>query len=282
MPWLENKGLLSLEGLDPAITPIATIKGESLWNYYQRLCDIDDSIGYLWVCQVFEGLSLAMLRENIREVFDEVRPIPTTRIIQGENVEVAVHPPKVFRAQIELIQTLTTAGVEVWVVSAALEELVRMVAADPAYGLNVPAERVIGVNLLMKNSDDSLRVSAHDRQVLRGYQSYFSPERLEATLTHHLFAPATWYQGKVSAIRKWIAHSKAPLLVAGDSQNDLPMLFEVEGTGKGIRLWVDRKTKYRDAAIAQAKRRGQLMDEAHGWLLMTPQALHGVAPRSSP
>ena len=277
MPWLENKGLLSLEGLSSAIKPIPCLPQESLWNYYQRLCAIDDSIGYLWICQVFDGLRLDLLRDNIHELVNSQHQIPTTELIDGLKKDVLVYPPKVFSAQIDLIRMLTAANVEVWVVSAALEELVRMVAADPRFGLNVPAERVVGVNLLLQNSDETLRISARDRDTLVGHQAYFEPSRLEARITHHLFAPATWYHGKVSAIRKWIHPSQAPLLVAGDSQNDLPMLFEVDGKGKGIRLWVNRKERYLTAAKAEASRREESMDDQHGWLLMTPAELHGAA-----
>ena len=275
MPWLENQGILSLANLDPAIKPIPPLPEESLWNYYHRLCEIDDSVGYLWVCQVFEGLSLDVIRENIHALLQHAQPIPTNELVDGVKTETFVQPPRVFQAQIELIDALKQAGVEVWVVSAALEELVRMVAADPLFGLNIPAERVIGVNLLLRDQDGSLRISAHDRARLVGHEAYFAPSRLQATLTHHLFAPATWYQGKVSAIRKWIHPVKAPILVAGDSQNDLPMLFEVDGAKRGVRLWVDRKETYRQAAYTEANRRGEQFNEAFGWLLMSPTQLHG-------
>ena len=50
----------------------------------------------------------------------------------------------------ELIAYLRANNVDVWIVSASLEEVVRMVASDPEYGLSIPPERVIGVNLMLK------------------------------------------------------------------------------------------------------------------------------------
>ena len=43
-------------------------------------------------------------------------------------------------------------GIEVYVVSAASEELVRMVASDPKYGYNVKPQNVIGVSLLLRTA----------------------------------------------------------------------------------------------------------------------------------
>ena len=42
-------------------------------------------------------------------------------------------------------------GIEVYVMTAASEELVRMVAADPKYGYNVKPQNVIGVSTLLNS-----------------------------------------------------------------------------------------------------------------------------------
>ena len=39
-------------------------------------------------------------------------------------------------------------NIEPWIVSASAEEIVRMVASDPKYGLHIKPENVIGVMLL--------------------------------------------------------------------------------------------------------------------------------------
>jgi phosphoserine phosphatase len=62
-----------------------------------------------------------------------------------------VIPPQIFRAQIELYNALMKNGIAVYIVSAAHEELVRMVASDPRYDYNVPPENRIGVTTLLKD-----------------------------------------------------------------------------------------------------------------------------------
>jgi phosphoserine phosphatase len=275
MPYLEQKEILSLSKLDPAIQPIPILKQESLWNYYLRLCEIDDSVCYLWIAQVFSGLELSVLQENIHEMLGSEEPIKTTYFKNGALQEVEVGRPKVFAAQAQLIQALHKAGVKVWVVSAALEELVRMVASNPKFGLNVVPEQVIGVNLLLNNPDGSVRLSSHDRQQLAGLDAFLNPERLKAKLSYHLVAPATWYEGKVAGIRKWIEPIQAPILVAGDSKNDLPMLFEADTVNGGLRIWVNRKASYYEKASSDAKLRGEEFTSDYGWLIMKPSALHG-------
>ena len=94
LPYLEMKGVLTRDRLDPSLKliPFKDQAGhkESLFSYYYRLCEIDDMVCYPWV--------------------------------------------------------------EVYAISAAHEELVRMVAADPRYGYNAKPENVIGVTTLLKNA----------------------------------------------------------------------------------------------------------------------------------
>jgi phosphoserine phosphatase len=274
MPFLEQKGLLSLESLDKAIRPLPILQGESLWNYYLRLCEVDDGVCYLWIAQVFSGIKLATLRENIHELLSSEEPITTTYLENGEVRTVEIRRPKVFAAQAQLIRAMRKAGIDVWVVSAALEELVRMVASDPRYGLNVVPEHVIGVNLLMNTPEGELRLSSHDRASLKGNAAYFDAARMECTLTPHLLAPATWYQGKVAGIRTWIEPTKDPIFVAGDAVSDLAMLFETDVESGGMRVWVRRKDSYFQRASATAEERGERLDAEHGWLVVVPTDLH--------
>ncbi|MEG6559007.1 haloacid dehalogenase-like hydrolase, partial [Pseudomonas aeruginosa] len=62
-----------------------------------------------------------------------------------------VEPPRVFSGQRELYNTLMENGIEVYVISAAHEVLVRIVAADPRYVYNAKPENVIGVTTLLMN-----------------------------------------------------------------------------------------------------------------------------------
>lgn len=280
MPFLEQQGLLSLGTLDPAIKPIPTLENESLWNYYLRLCELDDSVCYLWIAQVFSDIELGVLRTQIGELFASTEPIQTSIFKNGGTAQVLVERPRVFAAQAQLIAAMKEAGIEVWIVSAALEELVRMVASDPKYGLNVLPEQVVGVNLLIKQADGSTRISAHDRKTLRGLGDYFDEKRLRGKLTPHLFAPATWYEGKVAGIRTWIHPTRSPIFVAGDALSDASMLFLVDHEAGGRRVWVRRKESYYQRLKDQAALRDQEVTPEFGWLVMRPAALHAPKERS--
>ena len=61
-------------------------------------------------------------------------------------------------------------------------------------------------------------------------------------MTYHLYAPATWYAGKVAAIKEWIHPSQRPILVAGDSPNDFYMQFYANVEEGGVRLRIRKRT----------------------------------------
>ncbi|EQC2132361.1 phosphorylcholine phosphatase, partial [Pseudomonas aeruginosa] len=62
LPYLEMKGVLTRDRLDPSLKliPFKDQAGhkESLFSYYYRLCEIDDMVCYPWVAQVFSGFTL--------------------------------------------------------------------------------------------------------------------------------------------------------------------------------------------------------------------------------
>ena len=55
-------------------------------------------------------------------------------------------------------------NIEPWIVSASAEEIVRMVASDPKYGLHIKPENVIGVNLLLSYEDGRVVSSAEEKK----------------------------------------------------------------------------------------------------------------------
>ena len=82
------------------------------------------------------------------------KPVPTT-YYEGDVVKnLDVNPPKIFTGQKELYNKLMENGIEVYVMTAASEELVRMVAADPKYGYNVKPQNVIGVTTAAQGPQD--------------------------------------------------------------------------------------------------------------------------------
>lgn len=93
-----------------------------------------------------------------------------------------------------LIKELGAAGVEVWIVTASPQAVVRGVST----GLGVPPERVLGVRT----------------------------EETGGRLTRTLVPPVTYRQGKVEVIQRHIG--RRPALVLGDAWTDIEMLRYAE------------------------------------------------------
>ncbi|MBL3950418.1 haloacid dehalogenase-like hydrolase, partial [Bacteroides thetaiotaomicron] len=62
-----------------------------------------------------------------------------------------VNPPRFFRGMQELYNAPRENGIDVYVMTAAHEELARLVLSDPKYGYNVKPQNVIGVTTLLRN-----------------------------------------------------------------------------------------------------------------------------------
>ncbi|KAF5024389.1 hypothetical protein F66182_3475 [Fusarium sp. NRRL 66182] len=286
LPYLENKGILTRETMDPTLKliPFKDTKrhNETLYSYYLRLCEIDDAVCYPWVAQIFSGFPLRELKGHVDDLLSLNETIPATYFEDGERTPIDISPPKIFQGQVELYNRLMANGIKVYVVSAASEELVRMVASDPKYGYNVPPQNVIGVSLLLKNERGGLstaRKQIDDEEYSRKTQQ----QNLNSELTPFLWAPATWKAGKWAAILTYIDPWRRPILAAGDTpDSDGPMIFYgVDVERGGIHLWVDRRDSYReeieemikDNARAQ-KKEGLPVTANKNWIFVKPADLH--------
>ncbi len=287
MAFLEAEGRIRLKDLLGDRPLIPAIEGESVTSYHRRLCARGKPICTLWLAQVFSGLSLAEARAAIGRMMAAGEPIQTFVLKGGEREPVTIHPPRFYPAQVQLVAALRAAGIEVFVVSASLEELVRVLVADPAHGLGLPPENVIGVNLLLRAPDGRLFAGAFERDAgRRGRKWFFSPERLQARLTATLISPGTWFIGKQAAIQRYIDPVARPILVAGDATTDEHMLLYADAARGGLRLFVRRKEDYwrRIQAAAEARARPTRFgpgdpSATRGWLTVTPSELMGGAKR---
>lgn len=280
LPFLEAKGVLTREKLDPSLKVVPfkdnASSTESLYSYYLRLCEIDDAICYPFAAQVFSGVPLRKLKVYVDELMALNDTIPVQYYEEGVLTNSTVSPPKVFRGQVELYNRLMANGIDVYVVSAASEELVRMVASDPKYGYNVKPENVIGVTLLMKDLKSGNVTSAR-KQIKEG--DYKQSNNLDLVMTPFLWTPAVWKEGKWAAILAYIDPWKRPILAGGDTpDSDGPMQFQGVDVGRGgIHLWVNRKDKYmkqidkmrKDFAAAQ-KREGLPVWADKNWVVVKP------------
>ncbi|MDU9415728.1 haloacid dehalogenase-like hydrolase [Pseudomonas sp. zfem005] len=283
LPFLEAKGVLTREKLDPSLKliPFKDVKGhkESLNSYYYRLCELDDLVCYPWVAQVFSGFTLRELKGYVDELLASGKPVPATYYEGDEVKTIEINPPKLFTGQQELMNKLRENGIEVYIMTAALEELVRMVAADPKYGYNVKPENVIGVTTLLKDRKTGALTTAR-KQIEEG--KYDEKANLDLEITPYLWTPATWMAGKQAAILTYIDEWKKPILVGGDTpDSDGYMLFHGTDVEKGgLRVWVNRKAKYMDQITAMQKKNAEAQAKLglsvtadRNWVVVTPEEI---------
>jgi phosphoserine phosphatase len=102
-----------------------------------------------------------------------------------------------------LMHAFQVAGIDVYVVSASMEDVVRVFATNPKYGYGLALDHVLGIRLAKDGSDRYLPA------LKAGW-------------------PVTVFHGKVDAIQAEIARvgGRGPVFVAGDSDGDYNMLTE--------------------------------------------------------
>ena len=256
LAWLDYCQEINISDFPDSLLPIPPLPQETAISYYERLHDWDISTCYLWCVQALHNFSLADIRQKIKELLNFNKPIPVTMYQKGQFVSSTVPVPKIYPAQVQLIHALQEQEIDVWVVSASQEEVVRMVISDPVYGINLPPENVIGVNMILRDPEGNPFLSAHERMSNKtGFAYYFSKKRQAARFSSYLHAPATWYSGKVSAIKEWIHPEQKPFLVAGDSPNDFHMQFYANVKQGGLRLRVTQNPAHTSTLKNEIDRR---------------------------
>ncbi len=265
--WLENKEKIKLHDLPEERLCGPTHPGESAYEYYMRMCSTGEEEAYKWIAQIFAGFTLKELKDELHEMLEE-KELHS----KGRKAHV-LDTPVIYPAQAQLIRYLQNSGVKVWVVSASPEELVRFMLCHPEKGVDIPPERIIGVNLKMKGHSGRTFDSAESREKGHAYRDYFDPERLSATQTDQVLEPYTWFRGKVSAIKKWIDPKARPVLVAGDSPNDFPMQFY----SRGLRIRIARNPAH-GMALEELREGGSILipkgdDPRRDWIEIKAEAL---------
>ncbi|KAH7030593.1 phosphorylcholine phosphatase [Microdochium trichocladiopsis] len=281
LPYLESRGVLTRDNIDPSLRLIAFEDTpeytESLYSYYQRLCEVDITICYPWAAQVWSGLTLRELKGYVDELMALNTTIPVRYWSAGELVDDDVSPPRIFQGQVELYNALMDNGIAVYVISASSEDLVRAVASDPRYGYNVPPENVIGVSTYLRNATDGTLTTTR-RQLADGV--YDAERNLDLVIGPYLNTPAVWFAGKWAAILTYIDEWKRPVLAAGDTPgSDTYMIFHGVDVAKGgVHLWINRKDTYYEklqgmiADAAQAQRENGLeVTVDKNWVVVKPE-----------
>ena len=190
-------------------------------------------IAYPWVLYLFNGMTKEEVQKLAKEANDYgigdklgKYTIESSDKLLGVAGKIVYEYKSGLRTQPEianLFHEFQKNGIEVYIVSASLEDIVKVFASDKSYGYNLKPENVYGMRLEM-NKDKYLS------QYKKGY-------------------PQTLTKGKVETINKFLKPKhggKDPILVAGDSGGDENMLTEYKGTK--VLLLMKRKGKLDDVA----------------------------------
>jgi len=208
--------------VDPSLHLIPFHPDDTLTSYGFKLCNIDHKIGYSWFAKIFSGFTLTQLKEWVDELFAlNGRVIQCKYWKNYQLVNYLPESPRIYPAQRELINTLQANGIEVYIITAALEELTRMIVSDPKYGLNVKPENVIGISCLLKNRKTQ-EVTTARKQIAEGHfwdekfskEDHYAMEVIPCTLS-----PDPLYIGKLAVLKEYIHPIKQPILVAGWSRS---------------------------------------------------------------
>ena len=216
-------------------------KTEELKDFRGKLAFLYEAIGgtfshdiaYPWVLYLFNGMTKEEVQKLAKEANDYgigdklgKYTIESSDKLLGEAGKIVYEYKSGLRTQPEianLFHEFQKNGIEVYIVSASLEDIVKVFASDKSYGYNLKPENVYGMRLEM-NKDKYLS------QYKKGY-------------------PQTQTKGKVETINKFLKPKhggKDPILVAGDSGGDENMLTEYKGTK--VLLLMKRKGKLDDVA----------------------------------
>ena len=185
-------------------------------------------VAYPWVLYLFDNMSVAEVQKLAKEANDfgignklGKYVIESSDKLTGEAGKVSYQYKSGLRVQSEtanLFHEFEKNGIKVYIVSASLEDIVKVFANDKSYGYNLSADSVYGMRLEMNGNK-------YKAEYKHGY-------------------PQTQTKGKVEIINKFLKPKhggKDPILVAGDSEGDFNMLSEYKGTK--ILLLMKRKGK---------------------------------------
>jgi phosphoserine phosphatase len=104
-----------------------------------------------------------------------------------------------------LMASLRSAGIDVYIVTASLKQVVGVFAGPGGFGYNVPPDHVVGMEL----------EAGKDGKLLAAYKAGWVP---------------TYRAGKVEAIKRKLGPRGDPIFAAGDSDGDYEMLSAFAGT----------------------------------------------------
>jgi hypothetical protein len=169
-------------------------------------------VSYSWILFFFKNMTPNEVRALTHKSVDYWMKTPLKKVSyespsmgQGGKVKVTFTTGFAISKEMkDLYRCLRANGIDVFICSASLKEIIEAIATDPKYGLGLDRNHVIGMMLAKDKSG----------RFLNRYDTDY---------------PMTFAEGKVTAIRNMIASKrggKGPILVGGDSDGDFNMLTE--------------------------------------------------------
>ena len=182
-----------------------------------------DALGYeagcLWILKLFNG----MTKDEVRALAEKAADDALSRRRLSREIWVSPDMGEAGRVEVGIIRglgiapemtdlygTLQENGIDVYICSASMKEVVEAVACNPKYGFNVPQDNVYGIRL---KGSGIIRAA---------YDPAWVP---------------TFKEGKVTCIRTSIAPhhgGRGPILAAGDSNGDYEMLTRFDDLKIGL------------------------------------------------
>ncbi|KQL44781.1 phosphoserine phosphatase [Brevibacillus choshinensis] len=205
------KGTKSLEEVT-ATEPFLDFRTKLFFLYEAINETHSTSIGYPWVLYLFTNMTV----DEVHKLADASNDVALGMAIQTETwtspkalagkagVVTASHTTGLrLTSEVgNLMNTFRSNGIDVYVVSASLEDVVRVFATLPKYGYNLPSENVIGMRLAIENG-----------LITNKYQANY---------------PITVGHGKTEVIQSVLEkrYGHGPIFIAGDSNGDFEMMTE--------------------------------------------------------
>ena len=258
---LVRDGLLSPEKLAPHLSPplrlragkrVTPASGADLTEYYEALLDptvhgdadpTPLATGYAWVVEAMAGLSLAEVVRATRFACELACP-GETQLIEVTPRKTAYPAPWFYPEMVDLIAELIRHQFDIRIISASNAWSVRwmvrhrlnpMLLERGVREVLLPGQ-ITGITTLLADRAGNLY---KDPLLLRDNPGYaaLDPKSLRRLkITSRLHFPVPTYSGKITCIHDTIG--RRPVLCAGDSPGDLPMLAYSEN-----RLWIARADK---------------------------------------
>lgn len=175
------------------------------------------NVSYPWVLYLFTGMTTEEVQAITEESNDiamgeklEYYTLTSSDKLPGQAGVVTGEYKRGLRVVPEmsnLMNVMRANGIDVYVCSASLQDVVQVFASNLKYGYNLPPENVIGMRL-EKDSDGRFKTEYND-----GY-------------------PQTQQEGKTEAIKQILVskYGYGPIFIAGDSQGDYNMATDFEET----------------------------------------------------